>query len=105
VRDESAWVALTMMMDEADDLEQTVRQELKALFKIDGSDPRIQIFGTAWKKAIPRYGPELLDAWESARSGWCAVPGRILFGNYTGQVSIRGMIHEAGALRQSAKGL
>ncbi|MFL6210415.1 MAG: hypothetical protein ACJ74W_16280 [Pyrinomonadaceae bacterium] len=33
--------------------------------------------------------------WQTAQAAWCATPGRILFGNYTGQVSLRGMIERA----------
>ncbi|HEV2765761.1 MAG TPA: hypothetical protein VGV38_22440 [Pyrinomonadaceae bacterium] len=33
--------------------------------------------------------------WQLARETWCATPGRLLFGNYTGQVSLRGMIEKA----------
>ncbi len=43
-------------------------------------------------RAIPRYDSILMDAWKTAHEGWAARPGRALFGNYTGQVSIRGMI-------------
>ena len=47
---------------------------------------------THWKRAIPVYGKDLKYVWECAAQGWCANPGQVLFGNYTGQVSIRGMI-------------
>jgi protoporphyrinogen/coproporphyrinogen III oxidase len=43
-------------------------------------------------RAIPLYGKDLLRVWDLARQGWCSTPGRVLFGNYTGAVSIRGMI-------------
>lgn len=51
-----------------------------------------------WNRAVPRYDGRLMDAWELANKTWCARPGRILFGNYTGQVSLRGMIQSAAAL-------
>lgn len=35
-----------------------------------------------------------------ARETWCAAPGRMLFGNYTGQVSLRAMIESAAALSE-----
>jgi protoporphyrinogen/coproporphyrinogen III oxidase len=51
-----------------------------------------------WPCALPQYGPGLSDVWEQARKGWCAEPGHLLFGNYTGQISLRGMIESAMAL-------
>lgn len=51
-----------------------------------------------WPAAVPRYDANLRQALERARASWCARPGRILFGNYAGQVSIRGMIDSASAL-------
>ena len=51
-----------------------------------------------WPCALPQYGIDLPKVWESARRGWCAKPGHILFGNYTGQISLRGMIESAMAL-------
>ncbi len=51
-----------------------------------------------WDSAIPCYNAELMDAWQVARSRYCAQPGRILFGNYTGAVSIRGMVEDAARL-------
>lgn len=49
-----------------------------------------------WKRAVPQYSRDLVRTWELARATWCARPGRILFGNYTGQLSIRGMLAEVG---------
>lgn len=43
-------------------------------------------------QAIPYYNDDLLDLWKVAEEGWCLKPGHLLFGNYTGQVSLRGMI-------------
>jgi oxygen-dependent protoporphyrinogen oxidase len=43
-------------------------------------------------QAIPYYNASLLQMWKVAQEGWCSRPGHLLFGNYTGQVSLRGMI-------------
>ena len=51
-----------------------------------------------WPSALPQYGLGLQNVWQSARGSWCAQPGRLLFGNYTGQISLRGMIESAMAL-------
>jgi oxygen-dependent protoporphyrinogen oxidase len=45
-----------------------------------------------WERAIPRYDSRLLTVWQRAREGWCAQPGHVLFANWTGQVSLRGMM-------------
>lgn len=45
-----------------------------------------------YSQAIPQYNAHLLQTWENAQKSWCARPGNILFGNYTGQVSLRGLI-------------
>ncbi|MGE4232854.1 MAG: NAD(P)/FAD-dependent oxidoreductase [Bacteriovoracia bacterium] len=44
-----------------------------------------------WKKAIPIYSNLLLDAWKDIDIELSKTPGVMLFGNYTGSVSIRGM--------------
>ena len=41
------------------------------------------------------YSTALPAVWRAARETLCAEPGRVLFGNYTGQVSLRGMIETA----------
>ena len=51
-----------------------------------------------WTRAVPIYGPEVSSAWEVARRTFCARPGNLLFGNYSGQVSLRGMIESAAKL-------
>jgi len=51
-----------------------------------------------WPRALPQYGINLPNVWQSARNSWCAHPGRLLFGNYTGQISLRGMIETAVAM-------
>jgi hypothetical protein len=47
---------------------------------------------------LPQYSDSVRKVWACARESWCATPGRILFGNYTGQISLRGMIESAAAL-------
>jgi protoporphyrinogen/coproporphyrinogen III oxidase len=70
-----------------------VKEELAKLLGIDGEPLELVI--TRWPRAIPQYSTELPRVWTAAREGWCKQPGRILFGNYTGQVSLRGMIESA----------
>ncbi|MBI4403898.1 MAG: FAD-dependent oxidoreductase [Deltaproteobacteria bacterium] len=70
-----------------------IREELEKLFQVKA--PPIHINNHRWTKAIPIYSSQIEKVWEVARATWCAQPGKILFGNYTGQVSIRGLIEEA----------
>lgn len=81
-------------VDAADaEIEEAVRGELAALLGVRGEPERIVI--SRWPRAIPRYSVTLPSVWRKARETWCARPGRVLFGNYTGQVSLRGMIESA----------
>ena len=52
----------------------------------------LQEFQNRPETAIPA------EVWQKARDSWCIIPGRILFGNYTGQISLRGMIESAASL-------
>lgn len=45
-----------------------------------------------WSRAIPVYGTKRSTAIDALCRGWCSTPGRLVFGNYTGAVSLRGMI-------------
>jgi oxygen-dependent protoporphyrinogen oxidase len=70
------------------DAETAAAAELEALFGI--RPLHLEVF--RHERAIPVYSPELPNLWKLARETWCSRPGRVLFGNYTGQVSLRGMI-------------
>ena len=70
-----------------------MRGELNALLGMRGEPARLVI--SRWPHAIPQYCVSLPAVWRLARETWCAAPGRVLCGNYTGQVSLRGMIEEA----------
>lgn len=103
VRDESRHASFTLLFGGAsqpqwvtapgEEIEQAVKQELSELLGIRGGLLRLVV--THWRRAIPQYSTRLPRVWQAARETWCARPGRILFGNYTGQVSLRGMIETA----------
>lgn len=76
-----------------EEIRQAVRDELETLLGIQGEPLELVI--TRWPRAIPQYSVELATLWQHARETWCATPGHILFGNYTGQVSLHGMIESA----------
>jgi oxygen-dependent protoporphyrinogen oxidase len=75
------------------EIEEAVREELGDLFGVRGEPARLVI--SRWERAIPQYSVSLPSVWRLARETWCAAPGRLLCGNYTGQVSLRGMIETA----------
>jgi protoporphyrinogen oxidase len=103
VRDESRQASFTVLFGGAsqphwitapgEEIERAVEQELSDLLGIRGGLLRLAV--THWRRAIPQYSARLPRVWQTARETWCARPGRILFGNYTGQVSLRGMIETA----------
>jgi protoporphyrinogen/coproporphyrinogen III oxidase len=105
VRDDSRLVSFTVMMGgtacpswlKANDAE--IQQAIKLeLFDFLGIREPLATVIHRWPFALPQYGINLPDVWHSARTGWCAQPGHLLFGNYTGQISLRGMIESAVAL-------
>jgi protoporphyrinogen oxidase len=97
----SAWVSCTVLlggtqdpaiMSESDEkIRMIIRSELDSLFGFEG-DPVLEISIKKQKNAIPLYNSDLCQFWKKAKETWCSVPGQVLFGNYTGKVSIRGMI-------------
>ena len=78
-----------------DEIRQAIKFELSALLGI--REPGCTVIHR-WPAALPRYSSDLAKVWQKARDSWCIIPGRILFGNYTGQISLRGMIESAARL-------
>ncbi|MGZ8842688.1 MAG: protoporphyrinogen/coproporphyrinogen oxidase [Pyrinomonadaceae bacterium] len=107
VTDESRWASFTLMMggskdrqwvDASDEqISDAVQNEMNEILGIRGEPLEVKI--NRWPRAIPQYSIELPKLWACARKTWCATSGRILFGNYTGQVSLRGMIESAASLK------
>ena len=54
-----------------------------------------------WPAALPQYSMDLSAVWDYARRTWCSTPGHLLFGNYTGQISLRGMIESSAKLSRN----
>lgn len=77
-------------------LRDRVAHELREVFGC--VDDPLSLTIARWPAAVPVYSPDLPPIWEQARRSWCATPGHILFGNYTGQVSLRGMIESVSEL-------
>ena len=105
VHDEGRLASFTVMMGgtmhpewlEAsdDEIRQAIKFELSALLGI--REPHCTVIHR-WPAALPQYSVDLPKVWQKARDSWCIIPGRMLFGNYTGQISLRGMIESAASL-------
>lgn len=103
VHDESRFASFTVLLGGTaqpgwvnasdEEIERAVISELDALLGIKGRPAHLVV--NRWPRAIPQYSTALPRVWQRARATWCAEPGRVLFGNYTGQVSLRGMIESA----------
>jgi protoporphyrinogen oxidase len=102
VSDDAQIASFTIMMGgtvqrhwlHADDDE--IRQAIKLeLFEVLGIREPLAVVIHRWPAALPQYSSDLPGVWQYARNTWCATPGKILFGNYTGQISLRGMIESA----------
>ena len=102
VTDDSRLASFTVMMGgtahpewlNANDEE--IRRAIKLEFcELLGIREPLATFIHRWPSALPQYGIDLPKVWQSARKSWCAQSGRLLFGNYTGQISLRGMIESA----------
>jgi oxygen-dependent protoporphyrinogen oxidase len=106
VTDESRFASFTLMMGGSRDrdwvqasdadINAAVKTELNEILGISGEPLETVIH--RWPQAIPQYSIELPKLWDCARQTWSAAPGRMLFGNYAGQVSLRGMIESAATL-------
>jgi protoporphyrinogen oxidase len=103
VQNEREWVSLTLMLGGLDHADWTLKSdfEIRAIVEAElgsilgyrhVSGAELQLSIHRWPRAIPVYDAHLEEVWGLARSSWCLEPGRVLFGNYTGQVSLRGMI-------------
>ena len=105
VADESHVASFTVMMGGTaqpqwltashDEICQAIKLELSTLLGI--REPLDMVIHR-WPAALPQYSVNLRDVWTCARESWCATPGRMLFGNYTGQISLRGMIESSATL-------
>ena len=108
VNDESRFASFTVMMGGTaqpywllasdDEIRQAIKLELWSLLGI--REP-LEIAIHRWPAALPQYSVDLHEVWTYARQSWCAKPGHILFGNYTGQISLRGMIESSARLEDS----
>lgn len=78
------------------EISQIIDEDLRNILGI--RVPPLSIVMTRWKNAIPVYNDQLLEAWKSANAILNKTPGLVLFGNYTGQISVRGMIESLSVL-------
>jgi len=105
VVDDSRFASFTVMMGGTsqqhwlqasdDEIRQTIKLELSDVLGI--REP-LAVIIHRWPAALPQYSAGLPTVWQQAHDTWCSTRGRILFGNYTGQISLRGMIESAACL-------
>jgi protoporphyrinogen oxidase len=67
-----------------------IESNLKILFHTQQSASHMEI--TKWTKAIPLYSLSLSQYITHLDKSYCSSPGKVIFTNFSGQVSIRGMI-------------
>jgi oxygen-dependent protoporphyrinogen oxidase len=97
----SEFVSLTVMVGGTEDAEAMslsddelrtlIDQELHILLQTRAPPTHVEI--TRWERAIPVYSRDLKSAQDSLKIGFCAHPGRIVFNNFSKEVSIRGLIN------------
>jgi oxygen-dependent protoporphyrinogen oxidase len=105
VADGSRFASFTVMMGGTaqpqwlaaadEEIRQAIKLELETLLGI--IEPHDVVIHR-WPAALPQYSIDLPAVWDYARRSWCVTRGHILFGNYTGQISLRGMIESAAKL-------
>ena len=106
VKDESKWSSFTLMAggaaghrllkEETEKLESMFCNELYEVLGVhEDRLEEVEFSLNRWEKALPKYDRKVMRAWDVARAGWCSKPGQILCGNYTGQISLRGMIEDS----------
>ncbi len=78
------------------ELTDLIRRDLVRLFGLRGETDSIEI--TRWQRAIPVYSRAIARARSVLESGFCATPGHMVFSNYSGEVSLRGLIRSLGRL-------
>ncbi len=79
-----------------EELRRAAGRELGAILGLRAEPLHCEI--SRWPRAVPVYSPELARLWSELRRHSWLRPGRVLFGNWTGQVSLRGMIETVWAL-------
>lgn len=105
VADDTRFASFTVMMGGTsqqhwlqardDEIRQAIKLELSEVLGI--REP-LAVVIHRWPAALPQYSAGLPTVWQKAHDTWCFKRGRILFGNYTGQISMRGMIESAARL-------
>jgi oxygen-dependent protoporphyrinogen oxidase len=103
VKDEARHVSCTLMFGSTahpeylawsdEEVEAEVISTLARLHGLRGGSEALEDLRIhRWGQAIPVYNSDLQNAWTTLSNGYFSRPGRLAFGNWTGQVSIRGMI-------------
>ncbi len=84
---------------DSQEFKQKIQEELMKIFSIKNEPIDFEIH--SWEKALPVYSPELPTIWHSLDSELKQSSNSIsLFGNYTGEISIRGLCGTAAKLAE-----
>ena len=84
------------------DLKGLIIKDLDSIFGV--VNPPLESFVTKWKNGIPLYNPALYRSWfELDDILKTKIPNRNLFGNYTGEISIRGMAQSSHVVFKNIK--
>lgn len=78
------------------EIREIIEEELAALFHARKYIRHMEI--VRWHKGIPLYNEDLRLAWDIAEKLLAQEEGLILFGNYTGEISLRGLEKKASQL-------
>ena len=86
------------LMEKSDEeLRAIITREMQVVLGLQGSCEAIHM--ARWPRAVPKYDLDLMETWKTAHAAFDDPEiGTVLFGNYTGQVSIRGMIESLSGL-------
>ena len=94
----SDWISLTLMLNfeqKSSDYSLKINEILKTLFGYSSSKDDIVYQVYEWDRAIPIYNKNLMQAWDAVRFYAEIKTGIVFFGNWSGQVSLRGMIEDS----------
>ncbi len=80
------------------ELERAIEQDFSTVLGAQNKPLCIKI--TRWANALPHHKADLCDLWQVAKEQ--LPPGVLLFGNYTGQISLRGLIETVARALSSA---
>jgi len=74
-----------------EEITRLMNHEIGILLK--STEDACSVLISRYERAIPLYSHELHEAHEALRKGFCSRPGKLIFSNFSKEVSIRGLIN------------